>query len=97
MNNFSKVQLRKAAILLVSLADETASKILMNLDRQTVKKISEEIRQLGEIKQEDRNKAVGDFLTEMIGQDHKKSATVIRRWSNSQIEINFPRFLPDSE
>lgn len=95
--NHSIKDLRKAAILLVSLSDQTASRILEHLDRPTAKKLSAEIRALGEIRQEDRNQAVADFLQELLGADYKSAGNIIRRWSNSRIEITFPRFTIDSE
>jgi flagellar motor switch protein FliG len=53
--------LRKAAVLFVALGEETASKIMEQLDRETVEEVTREIANLDQITPAERNAVVEEF------------------------------------
>ena len=88
----STKDLRKAAVLLVTLPDQTASLILEKLDRVTAKKITRQIQEMGEIRPDERAQAMADFLNEVLADQVDRASKLVTKWCNPDSELKFPRF-----
>lgn len=88
----SPTDLRKAAILIVTLPDHFASRLLERLDRVTAKKLSAEIRELGEIRQDERSQALADFMEQAFKGDLRRASAILERWVEPQTDSQYPRF-----
>ena len=61
---------RKAAILLMALGEEAASKVLQQLDKRSVEQISREIATLSEVSDTERRAVIEEFYTLSMAQNY---------------------------